>query len=335
MANIIITSACNLRCPYCFAQEFLDEAQNGGKPVFLSLDDFESRLDFLERSGINEIRLIGGEPTLHPHFPQLIERALRRQKHIVVFSSGLISERSLACLEALPVEQCTVLVNMNATRSAGGEPTQPEMAQRRAVINRLRERVLPGFNIYSPRFEMEFLLPIMLEAGCQRVIRLGLAQPTLNGQNVFLHPKHYPIVGSKVVAFARRAAAAGITLDLDCGFVRCMFAPADLEVLRWSGVVFEPRCNAILDIDLEGQAIHCFPLTSVAQIPMNSTTNADMLRTALELQMMPFRSAGIYKECSTCPFKRQGECTGGCLASTLRRFQNTPIHIRVPVDRGY
>lgn len=36
------------------------------------MEDFEWLLDFLKRSGENQVRLIGGEPTLHPQFIKFV-----------------------------------------------------------------------------------------------------------------------------------------------------------------------------------------------------------------------------------------------------------------------
>src|SRR5512147_2414606 len=116
MANLVVADVCNMKCAFCFARDYLDASNADSAPRFIALDVFEQQLDFLARSGINEIRLIGGEPTLHPHFPELIAAAQQIGKHIVVFTHGLLSETVMACLESLPVEQCTVLVNVNATR---------------------------------------------------------------------------------------------------------------------------------------------------------------------------------------------------------------------------
>ena len=120
MANLVVADVCNLKCPYCFAQDHMRARRAASAPAFISLEAFEARLDFLNRSGIHEIRLIGGEPTLHPRFPELVERARRRGKHIAVFSHGLLSEKALVCLEALSPDECTVLVNMNASRFPNG-----------------------------------------------------------------------------------------------------------------------------------------------------------------------------------------------------------------------
>jgi hypothetical protein len=329
VANLLISGVCNLRCPYCFAGHHLAEYRRRADSPFIALDVFEDRLDFLDRSGINEIRLIGGEPTLHPQFPEIIRRAAQRGKHIVVFSHGLMPERAAASLEALPVGRCTVLVNTNAARSPDG-PGPKEHARRLAVLRRLGARAFPGFNIYAPDCSLDFLLPLVLETGCRKTIRLGLAAPTAGGDNVYLHPKQYPFVGAKIVRFARQAARSGIRVEFDCGFVRCMFSEADLDTLREAGADVGWRCSPVLDIDVTGQAVHCFPLANLAALPLDHAGTAGALRDELAARMQPYRAAGIYKTCSTCRRKQNGECTGGCLAVTMRRFRHEPIRIVVP-----
>jgi molybdenum cofactor biosynthesis enzyme MoaA len=81
MANLVVADACNLKCAYCFARDHMQASKDNAAPAFISLATFEARLDFLDRSGIGEIRLIGGEPTLHPQFPEMIRRARRGEAH--------------------------------------------------------------------------------------------------------------------------------------------------------------------------------------------------------------------------------------------------------------
>ncbi len=70
-----ITNACNLRCKHCY---------EGTQCVRMqwSMDEFMSAIDKLWSSfakwGVKgEISLIGGEPTLHPNFEEMV-RYLRR-----------------------------------------------------------------------------------------------------------------------------------------------------------------------------------------------------------------------------------------------------------------
>ncbi|MBZ0276765.1 MAG: hypothetical protein K8I60_11500, partial [Anaerolineae bacterium] len=139
--------------------------------------------------------------------------------------------------------------------------------------------------------------------------------------------------GGRLAEFARQGAAVGVKLDFDCGFVRCMFSNDALAILEQAGTHFAAHCNPILDIDLDGTAIHCFPLTGKCEIPAGSGLDAGAMRDVLSSQTQVYRSAGIYKECSTCRFKQTGECNGGCLAATMRRFRHPEIHLTLPA--GY
>ena len=63
--NIAITNYCNLKCPYCFANKFIESEKQS-----ITEDQLDKILDFLFYSNLNKykhkIGIIGGEPTLHP-----------------------------------------------------------------------------------------------------------------------------------------------------------------------------------------------------------------------------------------------------------------------------
>ena len=65
MANIILTSRCNLSCEYCFAHELTESDTRD-----IKMDDFLEILDFAGADG--EIGLIGGEPLLHKQINDFI-----------------------------------------------------------------------------------------------------------------------------------------------------------------------------------------------------------------------------------------------------------------------
>jgi hypothetical protein len=329
MANLMISRVCNLHCIFCFAGQDAPQAGGGGEMNFVSTETYEAQLDFLDRSGIDEVRLIGGEPTLHPNFSQLVDIARNRNKQILVFSHGLIPESALICLEALPVKSCTVLINANASRWPAG-PTQKEISRRRETLQRLGKRALLGFNIHGSDFELEPYFGLIQETGCQKVVRLGLAHPVSDGQNVFLHPKQYPFIGHKIVKFAKIAATYGIKLDFDCGFVRCMFSKDGLKELERLETDIFWRCNPILDLDINNQAFHCFPLRERFMVQVNPDSTAAECRDSLSQQVAVYRIAGIYQECSSCYYKQQDECIGGCLAHTVRRFCSGYARLKLP-----
>ncbi|MBN2149511.1 MAG: radical SAM protein [Anaerolineales bacterium] len=320
MANLVIATPCDMGCAYCFAAEL----RRNGDPPFISLADFDSRLNFLQRSGIPQARFIGGEPSLHPHFPELVQRARQAGLSVIVFSHGLMPPTALECLMALPPEACTVLVNMNASNLPTG-PTHQEHAARIETLRLLGSRALPGYTVTSPAFDLTFLLSAIQQSACQQKIRLGLANPILKGSNHFLHPRQYRFVGQKIASFAPIAAEAGVRLEFDCGFVRCMFDNREMDTLIRAHVDIGFHCSPIVEITTSGNALHCFALGSQFALQLEpremcACLAAD-LRTEIVQRSAPYRLAGIYRECSNCIFKERDECSGGCLSHTLRRFQ--------------
>jgi sulfatase maturation enzyme AslB (radical SAM superfamily) len=330
MANIAIARVCNLRCPYCFAGGYMASADADAVTPFITVSAFLDRLDFLARSGIDEVRLIGGEPTLHPQFSALVGLARERGFRVVVFSNGLMPEAALACLEMLSPVQCSVLINMNATCAAGG-PTPQEQARRHGTLKRLGPRAKPGYTIDNVDFRLNAIVPTIAETGCQQSIRIGLAHPIFGAENRHVHPKQYPAIGHRLALFALAAAHQGIHLELDCGFVRCMFSTEDWEILRCARTEMRFCCSPILDVDITGTVAHCFPLSGTMTIDALDGQCAEALREVLSTQARLYHMAGIYRECATCQFKAQGNCAGGCLAATLRRFRSHPFAVKISV----
>ena len=326
MANLLIGTVCNQHCDYCFTADYLDGA--GGQRGFLSLDAIDARLDFLDRSGIDQVRLLGGEPTLHPQFAEIIARAASRNKHIVVFTNGLMPQPARSCLEQVESAACTVLVNVN-------EPARAAAAvfdRRHHTVARLGKRAMPGFNICRTDFNLDFMLPFIAETGCRQAIRIGMAQPCLSGTNRYIHPSQYVAVGRRIVEFARRAANCGISLEFDCGFVHCMFSDNDLIALDECGADLGWRCNPILDIDIAGNVLHCYPLAGIGTLPLSPETDAAHLRRTFEGMTRAYRQTGVFPECATCSFKLSGVCAGGCLAATIRRFRHTPFTLLARIE---
>ncbi|MCD5408890.1 radical SAM protein, partial [Candidatus Bipolaricaulota bacterium] len=69
LASVEITQRCNLRCPYC------DQPKSDRD---MPVAQFARLLDELVEEGIEAVALGGGEPTLHPDLPALLEAARRR-----------------------------------------------------------------------------------------------------------------------------------------------------------------------------------------------------------------------------------------------------------------
>ncbi len=324
MANLSITARCNRDCDYCFAKEAL-AALAGGR-LSMSMPVFEQSLDFLERSGIRELRLLGGEPTVHPQFPEMVARAVARGFRLRVFSGGLVPERALDVLCGIAARQLAVLVNVIPPDE--GPPAVRRKQER--VLQLLGLRASLGLNIADPGVELAFLLDWIARFGLSPGIRLGIAHPVPEGGNRFLHPRHYGEVGRRVAAFGRRARESGVRLTLDCGWVPCMFPPGALEVLGIDPAEAGRRCNPILDILPDGSVISCYPLASRGRERLPTTRDAAWLRRRFHTTLTADRAFTLYPHCRRCSWRERGACTGGCLAAALRRQRRTEFAFSLP-----
>ena len=91
MANIMLTSICNLSCPYCFANEFVNRSN-----VEITEENFRKAMEFILRDGSeHSVGLIGGEPTTHSQFEKLLRIVLadRRVKVGSLYTNGILIDR--------------------------------------------------------------------------------------------------------------------------------------------------------------------------------------------------------------------------------------------------
>jgi 7,8-dihydro-6-hydroxymethylpterin dimethyltransferase len=95
LANVDLTSRCNLACPVCFADA-------NGRPYELSLEQAVGTLTRLRAqcpSPAFAVQFSGGEPTVHPRFLEIVAAAKALGfSHIQVASNGLkLAEPDYAC----------------------------------------------------------------------------------------------------------------------------------------------------------------------------------------------------------------------------------------------
>jgi radical SAM protein with 4Fe4S-binding SPASM domain len=324
MANLSITSLCNRRCSYCFARDrgwpYLPDGLHMTDDVFLSA------LDFLQRSGMTQVRLLGGEPTLHPRIREFLEEIKRRGLSALIFSNGLMPESVLDYLEKSEKGRIALLINVSLAENPG-----EERERQRMVLRRLRSKVMLGVNMTSPAVDLSILLEWTLEFQLSPFIRLGLAHPCLGSENESLHPSQYAAVGDRLQNFRKKARQQGISLRYDCGFVPCLFRQTEPDALKEIMAEAQFVCSPIPDILPDGSLIPCYPLGRgfrEARIPAEE--GAAEVRDRFSRQWQSFRGPGIYRECDNCPFRQAGVCAGGCLAAALKRLRhkkNTPLPI--------
>lgn len=78
-----ITRTCNLRCVHCYADSHAQVY-----PGELSLEQCRAVIDDLAAYGASALLLSGGEPLLHPHLPEILERATQQGLKVTISTNG-------------------------------------------------------------------------------------------------------------------------------------------------------------------------------------------------------------------------------------------------------
>ena len=123
MANIVLTTYCNLHCPYCFADKMIKQEDIKN----IDLVQFKKILNWLDGGG--RIGLIGGEPTLHPQFKEILEiiSNYNQDTEFILFTNGIYLEQYIPCLP----KNLSILINLNQPQAM---TTQQYLAMIKCLI---------------------------------------------------------------------------------------------------------------------------------------------------------------------------------------------------------
>lgn len=312
--NLLINDTCNRGCPYCFARGKVGQSRPDGRQI--SLEDFELYLDFVARSGMRQLKLLGGEPSVHPEFLEILRRAWQRGLETLVFTNGLWPASIREGLRAIPLAERKVRFVFNVH-----EPRlQPagELAQVRESLGIAAAQGACGFTIYREDFALQFIPDLVDAAGMSRDLRLGIAAPIAGAENLFVETARFRAVGSRLAEQLERLERHDILASFDCGFPLCMFPEESLGNVIRSSRNFHSVCGFPVDVGPDLTAWPCFPLSSFANVRLLDFSNAAELRAFYTSRLAQLRRIGALEQCAACKYRRREQCCGGCAARALR-----------------
>ena len=192
MANLLLTEACVRHCPYCFAKQYMDGVEDHSA---ITKENFVYVIDFLEKSGIKHISLLGGEPLIHPQAAELLEYLkIEREFDICIFTSGIMPSKKFDhfvnktnSISQLGKGKITFVVNVNEPRLS----PKKELEKVHLFLSSLPDLCSLSFNIYRLDYNIDFLIEYILKYGLRRNVRFGIANPIPGADNLFIHPKDF------------------------------------------------------------------------------------------------------------------------------------------------
>lgn len=313
--NIAIINYCNLKCPYCFADDMIQEESK-----CLSVDDFKKILDFACRTPRNYIGIIGGEPTLHPQFKEILAEVNKYCKQFdtgaTLFTNGINLEPYLADIS----ERIGILINCNSPKYMGAE----KFSKQRKVLDHLDmlswfdSRVTIGYNLFIGDDDRSFIWDIVDRYHINHV-RTSVSAPGgiyIDWRN--RKEEYYQTMKPKFLEFCREAIEHHCILNVDCNHIPdCYFDDNEMELIMQAcgpehEGICEKFCNPVIDITPDFKATACFG--SYDPVDIRDFNCIDDLERHLLLKKSYIRAlANNQGKCSTCKLHENMQCQGGCL----------------------
>ena len=194
--NLVVTRECNRACSYCFAKRRMVQWQRKEEKEVsnVSVRDVEYFLSFLSASGIQEFRILGGEPSLHPEFVEIVQLGLKRGFEIFVFTNGLWPDSVQRFFDQCQDGRIRFIFNLNEPETE----TLWENDRQKRSLEIVGGRGSIGFNMYRSNFDLKFVVDIADTFSLKRAVRIGLAQPIVRKQNDYLNSEELRAAGKRL-----------------------------------------------------------------------------------------------------------------------------------------
>lgn len=304
MANLILTTKCQRKCAYCFAKE------DRGTDINFDMNNFKKAINFIS-TGFEGVNLLGGEPTLHKDFVEMLSYIIPKDFLVQVFTNGMCPPETIQKIKdmldktALRRDQLSFAININEKKYR----TKEEEELQNNFFKSLGNYAYLSFTIQDADTDLTFLHNTIINYGLLPTIRLGLALPIFNSNNKYLPIESYREVAKKIIHLTENSN--GTSIILDCGFPMCMFELEEIGKLNQNKEnYFDFGCGQPVDIYPDLSVINCYPLSKVYKTNITDFVNINELKEHLKETLMT--AHGIYgKKCIECVYFGR-ICFGGC-----------------------
>lgn len=322
----MITDICNLNCNYCFANSFV----NGDSVNHISVETFTHILDFVEKSKTKEhLGLIGGEPTLHPKFADLLKIVNAREtiEDVVVFTNGLkINE----FYPELQNPKMHLLINCNSPYIIGEKNYERIVSNIRNAIDlyHMKERITIGVNLFSYDFDYDYIIRLIDVFGFDH-LRLSITVPNTD---VEIDPLlHYSRMKKVVLRLIEDTLKHNAMPYFDCNKIPvCVLTDEERNRLiklcgdkQISNIISEySNCSPVIDIMQDETCVRCFGLSDYLRVDINGFNTIDDLRGFFESQFDDYSYSVYYDgKCKQCYERVCKKCAGGCLKYKIKLIE--------------
>ena len=329
MPNIMLTYRCNLRCSYCFANEFVNKEN-----ADITVRNFRKAVEFLTRTGKTHIGLIGGEPTLHPVFQLLMEMLIadKNVSGITVYTNGLLMDRFIPQLVHPKVG---ILVNCNSPLIIG-ERVFASMQQNLDTLffqYYMKDRVDLGINLFSDEMDYSYIMDL-LQRYKKHSVRISLTVPVFSECGDVHALDSFRKRKSFLLKFFRDMDSIKVLPYYDCNYPPdCIWTKEEKEWLEAYAARYPEDktklignvspCAPVVDILPNLQAVRCFGMSDFMKVAIEEFRNVRDLTGFFMREIDSCASKlSACEECKNCYEQKINACYAGCIGFKSSRIRS-------------
>ncbi len=350
--NIILNSYCNLKCNYCFADEYMEETvRTPGKSM--EFDYFtDTLLPKIRQTPI--INFMGGEPTLHPEFNEIFNRTLEAvnpYSALSVFSNGLMPDKVLDLFKRTAGVNGSIKRNVYFAILLNWQTMENISEKNHARCGEVARELLRingysitfSINLYSKHQDLmtqcSEIDAIYQEVGLPKdqlyKIRVSPAFPIIGDvKNDYLPIRDFPRMGRKMLGILKRFPQ--MCFRFDCSFPPCFLDEIEEDeytlteriyfhgnkqvpdLMEWKtqDLYFGCADGSPMDIDSKGDCFNCFPFHNLKLGNIDEFKEVNsiaMAKMGSRFLNRVFEETKVKEPCASCPHYMV-RCSSGCFA---------------------
>lgn len=319
MPNIMLTYGCNLKCPYCFANEFVNKKSN-----YITEENFVKAIEFLTREDDTRIGLIGGEPTLHPKFKEFLEYLINNRKVVeaTIYTNGILLDR---CINQIIAPKFRLLVNCNSPEEIGENQFEKLRNNLQLLVNDhyMRDRMNLGINLYKDDLDYSYIIELLKECGLHRV-RISLTVPDFSTCGNMNAIEYFKSRKPFLLKFLADMQKNNILPYYDCNKPPyCIWTVEEKEWLENMVAQYHVESNLIgdhafcfpvIDILPNLQAVRCFGMSEYEKVNIDDFAGVSEIASYFlnHIDSASYQIPAV-EECKECRKRQTRKCTAGCI----------------------
>ena len=282
-----VTEGCNASCHFCM------NAQSRSNNI-MEFHKFERLCQYFNQNHYDKISIMGGEPTTHPEFINIMQTAQRYFGHVYLFTNA-IQKKEL--LMFTPREQDTIIYNFNFSKL---------LSEDKLMLSKPGSRVLDVVinNATNPKSVVEEITRITKLSRNRINIQLVLD----NMENIFSQKKFYIKIINEI--YQSLSSIDGIQVKFECNAPLCFSAGEQLPPFT-PNAICSPT-SVLIDGQYNVRMCNIYTGVLTNMFRGDYLIPYKLLENHITLAHAKAREECLMKICKDCLYYGR-QCNGKCL----------------------